>query len=297
MGGIAERFRGAVLGWLVRHELLARLLEGVEGYMVIAGAAILASLVAIAFLSPYVSPYDPNKSVGPPFHPPCPLYPMGTNQLGQDVLSRFLWGSRTSLAIAGLSTALAFAVGVPLGLISGFVGGKLDRGLSMIMDAIYAFPGLVLAIAIATMLGPGLFNIAASIAVVYIPTFFRVIRSQTFSIREQLYVEAARAIGCDSPTILRKYIFPNVIPSIVIIASLCMADAVLTAAGLSFLGVGLSPEIPDWGYDVSNGQRFLLYKAWWIITFPGIGIILLTVGFSLLGEGLDELLNPRLRER
>ena len=290
-------FKGAILQSFSKLGFLSSLKGGVEGYMMITGISILIFFLAIAVLAPYISPYDPNAMVGDPFLPPNPKHIMGTNQLGQDVFSRFVWGSRTSLLVAGLSTVIAFIIGVPLGLISGFIGGKLDRTLSMIMDAIYAFPGLILAIAVATMLGPGVLNVAISLAVVYAPTYFRVIRNQTLSVREQLYVEAAKALGAGRITIMGYYIFPNVIPSVVVISSLCIADAILTAAGLSFIGVGISPEIPDWGYDVSNGQRFLTYRAWWIITFPGLGILLTVIGFSLLGESLDEILNPKLRER
>ena len=292
-----KQFKGAILQSISRLDFLSSIKGRAEWYMMVIGMSILVLFLGIAVFAPYISPHDPNAMVDKPFLPPNSKHIMGTNQLGQDVFSRFVWGSRTSLLIAGLSTIIAFVIGVPLGLLSGFVGGKLDRVLSMIMDAIYAFPGLILAIAVATMLGPGILNVAVSLAVVYAPTYFRVIRSQTLSVREQLYVEAAKALGADKMTIMSYYIFPNVIPSVVVISSLCIADAILTAAGLSFIGVGISPEIPDWGYDVSNGQRFLTYRAWWIITFPGLGILFTVIGFSLLGESLDEILNPKLREK
>jgi peptide/nickel transport system permease protein len=164
------------------------------------------------------------------------------------------------------------------------------------MDSIYAFPGLVLAIAIAAMLGRGVTNMALSIAVVYVPSYFRVIRSQVLSIKEMPYVEAANAAGSRSRTVLLRYILPNVLPSIVVVATVNFADAILTAAGLTFIGLGVSVDIPDWGWDLTNGQRLLPSGAWWVIAYPGLMVILLALGFTLIGEGLSELLNPKLEQ-
>lgn len=224
------------------------------------------------------------------------VYYLGTDNLGRDILSRLIWGARTVLTVAFLSALLSSAIGVSVGLISGYVGGPIDRVLSLVMDSIYSFPGLLLAIALAAMLGPGIVNIAVAISVVYIPTFFRVVRGQVLSVKQEVYVEAARALGAPSLSILALYVFPNVIPSVVVVFSLNVADAILTEAGLSFIGLGLPPHIPDWGYDVSKGQQFLVAGRWWMITFPGIMITLVAAGFSLLGEGLSEILNPRLTE-
>ena len=220
---------------------------------------------------------------------------LGTNQIGQDVFSRIIWGTRIAL-IVGLSSALvAVVIGVPLGLISGFVGGTLDRVLTLFMDSLYAFPGLILAISIAAVLGPGIGNIIVAIAVVYVPTYFRIVRGQTLSVKEELYIEAARSLGARARTILKDYVFPNVIPSVVIIFSVNVADAILTEAGLSFLGLGLPPDTPDWGIDLARGQDYLR-RAWWLITAPGVMVSLVTLAFSMLGESLSEILNPRLNE-
>ena len=220
---------------------------------------------------------------------------LGTNQLGQDILSRIIWGTRIAL-IVGLSSALiSFAIGVPLGLFSGFIGGPLDRVLTLIMDSLYTFPGLILAIAIASVLGAGMGNIIVAIAVLYIPTYFRVVRGQTLMVKNELYVEAARSLGTKMKDILFKYIFPNVLPSVVIIFSVNVADAILTEAGLSFIGLGLPPDTPDWGIDLARGQDYLR-SAWWLITFPGGMVSLVTLAFSMLGESLSEILNPRLSE-
>jgi peptide/nickel transport system permease protein len=220
---------------------------------------------------------------------------MGTNQLGQDILSRIIYGTRIAL-IVGLSSAITSIIfGVPLGLISAYVGGSLDRGLTLIMDSLYSFPGLILAIAIAAVLGPGIGNIIVAIAIIYIPTYFRIVRGQVLSVKQELYVEAALSLGAKPITILYKYIFPNVIPSVVIIFSVNVADAILTEAGLSFLGLGLPPDTPDWGIDLARGQDYLR-RAWWLITFPGLMVTLVTLAFSMLGESLSEILNPRLAE-
>jgi peptide/nickel transport system permease protein len=220
---------------------------------------------------------------------------MGTNQIGQDVFSRIIWGTRIAL-IVGLSSAIvALVIGVPLGLLSGFVAGKFDRIMTLFMDSMYAFPGLILAIAIAAVLGPGIGNIIVAIAVLYVPTYYRIVRGQTLSVKEELYVEAARSLGAKSWTILWKYIFPNVIPSVVIIFSVNVADAILTEAGLSFLGFGLPPDTPDWGIDLARGQDYIR-RAWWLITFPGLMVSMVTLSFSLFGESLAEILNPRLSE-
>jgi peptide/nickel transport system permease protein len=221
-------------------------------------------------------------------------FTLGTDNLGRDILSRLIWGARTVLGVAFLSALLSSSVGISLGLISGFVSGPFDRVISLVMDSVYSFPGLLLAIAMATMLGPGLINVAVAISVIYIPTFFRVVRGQVLSIKEELYIEAARSLGAKSLSILARYIFPNIIPSVVVVFSLNVADAILTEAGLSFIGLGLPPDIPDWGYDLSKGHSFLVAGHWWMITLPGIMITMVAMGFSLLGEGLSEILNPRL---
>ena len=190
---------------------------------------------------------------------------------------------------------MALVVGVPLGLISGFVSGPFDRIMTLLMDSLYSFPGLILAISIAAVLGPGIGNIIVAIAVLYIPTYYRIVRGQTLSVKEELYVEAARSLGAKRWTILWKYIFPNVIPSVVIIFSVNVADAILTEAGLSFLGFGLPPDTPDWGIDLARGQDYIR-RAWWLITFPGVMVSLVTLSFSMFGESLSEILNPRLAE-
>jgi len=270
--------------------------RGPSGWMVILGIIIVLSLVIMTAIGPWATPYDPSKSnIGPIRAPPSSEFPMGTNHLGQDMLSRTLVGGSIILQVSALSVLVCFLIGVPLGLFSSYAGGPVDSAVSLVIDAIYAFPGLVIAIAVAAVLGPGVVNMALSIAVVYIPSYFRIVRSQVLSIKELTYTEAARATGAKWYTIVSRYIFPNVIPSIVVIATVNFADAVLTAAGLTFLGLGVTYDIPDWSWDLTNGWKYLSSRAWWIISFPGLMIILLALGFTLIGEGLSELLNPKLQ--
>jgi peptide/nickel transport system permease protein len=159
----------------------------------------------------------------------------------------------------------------------------------------YAFPSLILAVAIAAVLGAGIGNVIVAIAIIYVPTYFRIVRGQVFSVKEELYVEAAHSLGAKPAEVLRRYIFLNVIPSVVIIFSVNVADAILTEAALSFLGLGLPPDIPDWGIDLARGQDYVR-RAWWLIVFPGAMVSLVTLSFSMLGESLSEILNPRLAE-
>lgn len=220
---------------------------------------------------------------------------LGTNNIGQDVISRIIWGTRIALLVAFAAAVFAMVIGVPLGLIAGFRTGRFERALTLIMDSLYSFPGLILAIAIAAVLGPGIFNVVLAIATLYVPTYYRITRGQTLSVKEELYVDAARSVGAKPLSILVRYIFPNVIPSLVVIFSVNVADAILTEAGLAFLGLGLPPDTPDWGIDLAQGQDFMR-QAWWLITFPGVMITLVTLAFSMLGESLSEILNPRLAE-
>ncbi len=264
----------------------------------IAGILIILFILYMAFFAETLAPYDPlDQDAGPQISPPSSAHPLGTDILSRDVLSRIIHGSRTILGIAFLAALFASTVGITLGLLSGFIGGILDRILSLIMDSIYSFPGLILAIAFAAMLGPGVINITLAVSVVYIPTYFRLVRGQTLSIKEEVYIEAARAIGTSRLGILLKYIFPNVIATVVVLFSINIADAIITEAGLSFLGLGLPEGIPDWGMDINRGRPFLPSGAWWVITFPGLMVVILALGFTMLGEGLAEILNPRLLEK
>jgi peptide/nickel transport system permease protein len=284
---------------LLGRFLRGRKWYGAEWYMTVIGGFIvvfIVALTAVSFLTPNLAPYNPERRVSEPFTPPSGAHLFGTDQLGRDIFSRIIYGAQIVLQVALLSAVFSLVVGVPLGLISGFLGGRLDRVLSLIMDSIYSFPGLILAIALAALLGAGVLNMSVAIAVVYVPIFFRLVRGQVLSIKEELYVEAARSLGARGRTILWRYIFPNVIPSIVVVFSLNIADAIITEAGLAFIGLGVDPSRPDWGYDIYRGRSELVGGRWWPVTFPGLAIALVALGFSMFGEGLSEILNPRLTE-
>lgn len=248
-------------------------------------------------LNELINEYDNLRIVGPIGPTYDGGFLLGTNKLGQDVFSRLLFGARTTLVISITAALFSSIIGIPLGLISGYVGGLLDRLMAPIMDSIYSFPGLILAIAIAAAFGRGIFTVIAAIGVIYIPTYYRIVRSQTLAVKEAAYVEAGRSLGARNSTLLWRYVFPNVFASVVVIFSINVADAILTGAGLAFLSLGLPETIPDWGVDLVKGQEFVLGGEWWLVMFPGLAIAILTLCFSMLGESLSEILNPRLNRQ
>ena len=283
---------------LIAGFALAHKKYGAEWWILIAGALIVLFVIYTALFPSTLAPYDPSdQSAGPQLSAPAARHPLGTDNLSRDVLSRVIFGSQTILGVAFAAAIVSSLIGIPLGLFSGFLGGFLDRALSLVMDSVYSFPGLILAIAFAAMLGPGVVNITLAVAVIYIPTYFRLVRGQTLTIKEEVYVEAARAIGARRWTIIGRYIFPNVIATVVVVFSLNIADAIMTEAALSYIGLGLPAGIPDWGMDLAMGKKFLPSGTWWMITFPGLMIMILALGFTMLGEGLAEILNPRLLEK
>ena len=269
---------------------------GTGGMMVVIGTAIVIILVAMTILSPFITPHSPTQlSVGPVDATPSLSFPMGTNRLGQDIFSRMIAGGSTMMEVAGLAVAICFLIGVPLGLLAGYSRRAVDSPLSLLMDSLYAFPGLVLAIAIAAVLGRGVVNLAIAIAVVYIPTYFRVVRSQVLTLKELPFVEAVKVEGGGTLNVMFRQIFPNVLASVAVIASINVADAVITEAGLTYIGLGVNAALPDWGFDIYYGYQSMLAGAWWTVLFPGLMVVLLAGGFTFIGEGLSEVLNPRLR--
>jgi len=281
--------------------------SGLARWILVAGLVITAVFLVFAIFAPWVAPYgfnqvSANGHAFPKMAPPSADHWLGTNDQFYDILSRVIWGARTEVIVVALSVALAVIVGVPLGLISGFVGGWTDRMLVFLMDALYAFPSLLLAIVFAFLLqgplGGGIVAAALALTAIYIPQYYRVVRSTTVSAREATYVEAARAIGARNGTIMRRYLFGNVIQSVPVIGTLNAADAISTLAALGFLGLGIQPtQAAEWGYDLSRALDDAAAGIWWTALFPGLAIVLLVTGLTLVGEGLNETVNPTLRKR
>ena len=281
--------------------------RGMARTMLWVGAGISLAFVLIALLAPLIAPYDFDtfRADGqrfPQLAPPSSDHLMGTNVQSTDVLSRLIWGTQTELKVVIVSLFFSIAIGVPLGLLSGYFGGTLDRILVVIMDALFVFPFLLLAIVIAFLLadrvGQGILSAAIAITVVYVPLYFRVVRNHTISIREEPFVEAARALGARPFTVIRKYVFFNVVQNVPPLATLNAADAILTLAALGFLGYGIQPSAgAEWGYDINRAVSDASSGIWWTGLFPGLAIVLLVTGLTLLGEGLNETVNPVLRKR
>lgn len=231
--------------------------------------------------------------------PPSADFPFGTTSGRFDVLSRVVHGARIAFAVIVLSTVVAMGVGVPLGLFSGYHGGRIDRVLVFLMDAVYAFPPLILAIIFAFVLAqymsPGVPTAAIAVGATYIPQYFRVIRNHTLSVKEETFVEAARSLGASPTTVITRYVFFNVIQSVPVIFTLNAADGVLTLAALGFLGFGINYPAAEWGLDVSRAITDVVSGFWWTAFFPGVAITTLVVGLTLVGEGLNDIVNPLLR--
>jgi peptide/nickel transport system permease protein len=282
--------------------------RGVPKWVLWGGIVITLIFVVLAVFAPVISPYDFDEyrtSTGERFgkqQSPSAEHPMGTNVLGTDVLSRVIYGARTALEVVILAVFFSALIGLPLGLLSGYFGGRLDRVLVLIMDSLFAFPYLLLAIVVAFLLsdkiGRGVLTAAISISVVYIPQYFRVVRNHVISVREESYVEAARALGAKPRTVIGRYVLQNVIQNVPVIATLNAADAILTLAALGFLGYGIQPtDAAEWGYDLQRAISDAGAGIWWTGLYPGLAIVTLVTGLTLLGEGLNDVLNPVLRKR
>jgi ABC-type dipeptide/oligopeptide/nickel transport system permease subunit len=225
---------------------------------------------------------------------PSAQHLLGTDELGRSILGRIIWGSRVSLMIAVGVVAVGLLVGVPFGLISGYYGGKVDFGIQRVTDMMLAFPGFLLALSLVSVLGVGLNNTVVSIGISMIPIYIRLVRGCVLTVREQVYVEAARAVGTRDFKIILKHILPNVMVPITVQTSLGMGNAILFAAGLGFLGIGVQPPTPEWGAMLGSGRAYL-FNSPHVATFPGIAIFLSVLSFNLLGDGLRDALDPRFK--
>ena len=262
--------------------------------LTIIGTTITVLIVALALLANRIAPYDPTAlNARHRLEAPSSDFRFGTDRLGRDVLSRVIYGARSSLGIAAASIVVSLVLGSVLGLLAGYFGGALDLTIGRIMDVLFSFPALLLAIAIAAMLGPGARNAALAIAVVYTPLFARVIRGPVISERHRDYVQAARVIGASHLAIISRHILPNVVSPIIIQASAALSAAILIEAALSYVGLGTQPPEPSWGTMLSEGRTFL-ETAPWMSIFPGLAIALTVLAFNLLGDGLRDAFDPTL---
>jgi peptide/nickel transport system permease protein len=273
----------------------------VSQQLMLIGIVITLFFLVIAFLAPVFGAWgwikNPTDSlINPILDPPSGTYWFGTTRQGYDVFSRTIYGAQAALQVVILATALSMVIGVPLGLVSGYLGGKLDKILLFLMDSIYTLPGLLLSVTLAFVVGRGILNAAISISIAYIPQYYRVVRNHTVSVKTELFVEAAQAMGATTSRVLSKYLFLNVIQSVPVLFTLNAADAILVLGGLGFLGLGLPEETPEWGYDLRQALDPLTTGIWWTALFPGLAMTLMVVGLSLVGEGLNEFVNPRLRK-
>ena len=264
------------------------------------GVSITLGLILAALLAPLLQSWgwlqDPTAAIENPIHQPPSLdYWFGTSRQGYDVFSRTVFGTRADWQVVLLATAMSVLVGVPLGLVSGYRGGKLDRVLLFLMDTIYTLPGLLLSMTLAFVVGRGVVNAAIALSIAYVPQYYRVVRNHTVSVKTELFIEAAQAMGASTWVVLTRYLFLNVIQSVPVLFTNNTADAVLILGGLGFLGLGLPEQIPEWGADIRQALDALPTGIWWTALFPGLALTLMVTGLALVGEGLNEFVNPLLR--
>ena len=261
--------------------------------LAVAGAVIVVAFIVVAILAPWLAPYDPLKTSFTAIRkPPSAAFWLGTDELGRDALSRLLYGARASLLAGCVSVLIAVVIGVPFGLLAGYFGGWTDSIISRCTEAMLACPFLVLAIALAAFLGPSLTNAMIAIGLSAMPIFVRITRGQAMAVKSEDYVEGARAIGLPHHWTLWRYILPNVLPPVIVQASLTIAAAIIAEASLSFLGLGQQPPTPSWGSMLNTAKNFMS-QAPWLSLWPGTAIFLVVLGFNLLGDGLRDALDPR----
>jgi peptide/nickel transport system permease protein len=259
------------------------------------GAAIVLALLILAVFAPLVAPADPlAQNLAAQAQPPSTHHLFGTDKLGRDMFSRVVYGARISLRIGFVAVGLAITVGTLIGTIAGYAGGRTDSVLMAAMDVMLAFPSIILAIAITTLLGPSITNLMIAVGIVYVPQYARLARSSVLDVRDVEFVEAARAIGAGTPAIVARHILPNILAPLLVQATLGIATAELEAAGLSYLGLGARPPVPEWGAMLNDARDYWI-SAPWALIFPGAAITLLVIGFNLMGDGLRDAIDPKAR--
>jgi peptide/nickel transport system permease protein len=263
--------------------------------LTLVGLCIILFVLLVMLLAPWISPYDPNAlDLRARLAAPSAMHWLGADQVGRDLLSRIIWGSRVSVTVGIAIVFISMSIGTLLGAFSGLVGGKTDTAIMRFMDVLLSFPSFVMAMALAAALGPDLINAMLAIAVVRIPFYVRLARGQALSLRERAYVKAAVTFGASKRQIVLRHIIPNAMAPIIVQSTLDIGGAILTAAALSFIGLGAQQPTAEWGAMVSSGRDFLL-DQWWYPTFPGLAILVTAVGFNLLGDGLRDIFDPRLK--
>jgi peptide/nickel transport system permease protein len=265
--------------------------------LALAGLALIALLYLIALLAPLIAPYDPiaqENVIATSYLPPSPLHWLGTDRFGRDVLTRILYGARISLAIGFVATAISVTLGTLLGAIAGYFGGKTDSAIMRFTDMVLAFPRLVLLIMIVALFSPSIAVIITVLGLTQWPNTTRIVRGDVLSLREREFIQAARALGLSGRRIILRHLIPNVLAPVIVTATLGIGNTIVLEAGLSFLGLGVQPPTPSWGNMVADGRDNLI-GAWWVATFPGLIIVLTVLAFNLVGDGLRDALDPRLR--
>lgn len=266
-----------------------------QNRLALAGLVLILIFMLMAVFAPLIAPYDPYRiDENAVLSPPSAEHPLGTDSFGRDVLSRMVYGARISFKVGLISVGIALAAGVLIGAAAGYYGRWVDAALSRVIDVLFSFPDILLALVIMAVLGASLTNVMIAIGIVYTPIFARITRGAVLEIKGSLFIDAARVLGAGRLTILRRHILPNVMAPIIVQTTLSLAFAILAEAALSFIGLGVEPDTPSWGIMLNEGKNWM-EAAWWIAVFPGAAITLAVLGFNVLGDGLRDALDPRLR--
>ena len=266
--------------------------------MALLGLVIIVIIVLLAIFADQIANYDQvviKQNLRMRLKPPSAQHWLGTDEFGRDIFARLVHGARVSLKVGILAVGIAIAIGGFLGAVAGYYGGKLDNIIMRIMDIFLAVPSILLAIAIVSALGPNLLNLMIAVSISSVPRYARIVRAWVWSIRDQQFIEAARAIGANDARIICRHIIPNSLAPVIVQGTLGVAGAILSTAGLSFIGLGIQPPAPEWGSMLSGGRQYLRY-AWWVTTFPGVSIMITILSLNLLGDGLRDALDPRLKQ-
>jgi peptide/nickel transport system permease protein len=267
----------------------------IQGKLAVTGLAVFIGIIAVSALAPWISPYDPSATdTSALIQPPSAAHWMGTDELGRDVFSRIIYGTRISLVVGVIAVAMAVAIGSLLGLIAGYWRGAADRLIMSVTDSVWAFPTLILALAITAALGPSLTNVTIAIGLVFTPGFARLVRGMVLSVREREYIQSARSIGLNDWEIIIRYVWPNITPTMIVQASLNAAQAIIAEASMSFLGLGIQPPAASWGSMLKAGYPYL-ELAYWLSIFPGLAILVTVLGLNFLGDGLRDAMDIKMR--